>query len=321
MGAGLMRMVVALTSGRPAAAEHETELTEIAVAAAMLQSRAPQPRRARRGRLRRRHPRAAAATRDRPASARRARCRSRPRPARRRARRCRPRGSPSRFWPCGERLAPIGSRNAISDVGVGALLAACRAARRGAERPDQPAIARRGRRPAHRGHRPRWRACSTASTSGSGRSASRSRGPRMTARLLDGRALATHLRAELRQRVERLAATVGHGSPPVLAILSDGHHGAASLYAASLERAAKSVGVETEAIVDGDALVPAIERAERGPARRRHRRRPAVRGRRPPGDGWSSTSTRRRTSTAPRRRAPGAWRAASRPSFRRPRWR
>ena len=70
----------------------------------------------------------------------------------------------------------------------------------------------------------------------------------MTARLLDGRALAGHLRTELRDRVERLAETVGHGHPPVLAILTDGHHGAASLYAASLERAAKSVGVETDVI-------------------------------------------------------------------------
>jgi methylenetetrahydrofolate dehydrogenase (NADP+) / methenyltetrahydrofolate cyclohydrolase len=87
----------------------------------------------------------------------------------------------------------------------------------------------------------------------------------LTARLLDGRALATHLRAELRERVERLAETVGHGEPPVLAILSDGHHGSASLYAASLERAARSVGVETEAIVDGDSLVTAIERLNADP--------------------------------------------------------
>jgi methylenetetrahydrofolate dehydrogenase (NADP+) / methenyltetrahydrofolate cyclohydrolase len=87
----------------------------------------------------------------------------------------------------------------------------------------------------------------------------------MTARLLDGRALASHLRGELRERVERLAATVGHGEPPVLAILGDGHHGAASLYAASLERAARSAGVGTETIVDGDALVPAIERLNADP--------------------------------------------------------
>jgi methylenetetrahydrofolate dehydrogenase (NADP+) / methenyltetrahydrofolate cyclohydrolase len=87
----------------------------------------------------------------------------------------------------------------------------------------------------------------------------------MTARLLDGRALASHLRGELRERVERLAATVGHGEPPVLAILGDGHHGAASLYAASLERAALSAGIGTETIVDGDALVPAIERLNADP--------------------------------------------------------
>jgi methylenetetrahydrofolate dehydrogenase (NADP+) / methenyltetrahydrofolate cyclohydrolase len=87
----------------------------------------------------------------------------------------------------------------------------------------------------------------------------------MTARLLDGRALATHLRAELRERVERLAATVGHGEPPVLAILGDGHHGSASLYAASLERAARSTGVGTETIVDGDGLVAAIGRLNGDP--------------------------------------------------------
>jgi len=38
MGAGLLRMVVALTSGRPAAAGDETELTEIAIGAATCQS-------------------------------------------------------------------------------------------------------------------------------------------------------------------------------------------------------------------------------------------------------------------------------------------
>jgi methylenetetrahydrofolate dehydrogenase (NADP+)/methenyltetrahydrofolate cyclohydrolase len=87
----------------------------------------------------------------------------------------------------------------------------------------------------------------------------------MTARLLDGRELATRLRTELGERVERLAATVGHGHPPVLAILGDGHHGAASLYAASLERAARGVGIDTEIMVDGESLVPAIERLNADP--------------------------------------------------------
>ena len=80
----------------------------------------------------------------------------------------------------------------------------------------------------------------------------------MTARLLDGRALAHHLRPELRERVDRLAETVGHGEPPVLAIVSDGHHGAASLYAHSLERAATSVGVETTSIVDAEGHARAV---------------------------------------------------------------
>jgi methylenetetrahydrofolate dehydrogenase (NADP+) / methenyltetrahydrofolate cyclohydrolase len=64
----------------------------------------------------------------------------------------------------------------------------------------------------------------------------------VTARLLDGRDLASHLRRELLHRVERLA----NGDPdasPQLAILRSGSSEAATLYAASLERAARSVGV------------------------------------------------------------------------------
>ena len=165
-----------------------------------------------------------------------------------------------------ERLAPIGSRNAISDVGVGALLAV--AALRGAvlnvqinlpyldaERrrcatiaiDELEASARRPRRARSAPSASRSRA-----SSGDGAAARRAR-PR------------GHLRRELRDRVERLAETVGHGHPPVLAILTDGHHGAAALYAASLERAARSVGVETDVIVDGDALEPAIDRLNARP--------------------------------------------------------
>ena len=129
MGAGLMRMVVALTSGRPAAAEHETELTEIAVAAATCQSEllnlveldssaydgVIRARRLSRETDLQREARAvqiAAATRE----ATRA-----PLQTARIA---------EQVLLLGERLAPIGSRNAISDVGVGALLAS--AALRGA---------------------------------------------------------------------------------------------------------------------------------------------------------------------------------------------
>ena len=129
MGAGLMRMVVALTTGRPAAAEHEPELTEIAVAAATLQSElinlveldavaydaVIRARRLPRDTDLERQARAvqvAAAVRE----ATRA-----PLQTARLA---------EQVLSLGERLAPIGSRNAISDVGVGALLAA--AALRGA---------------------------------------------------------------------------------------------------------------------------------------------------------------------------------------------
>jgi methylenetetrahydrofolate dehydrogenase (NADP+)/methenyltetrahydrofolate cyclohydrolase len=71
----------------------------------------------------------------------------------------------------------------------------------------------------------------------------------VTARLLDGRELAARLRAELRARVEVLAGGT-RSAAPVLAIVTDGVHGAAALYAASLERAARSVGVEPLVIVD-----------------------------------------------------------------------
>lgn len=65
----------------------------------------------------------------------------------------------------------------------------------------------------------------------------------MTARLLDGRDLASHLRRELHARVERLTG----GNPdatPRLAIVRAGPSESAALYAASLERAARSVGME-----------------------------------------------------------------------------
>lgn len=71
----------------------------------------------------------------------------------------------------------------------------------------------------------------------------------MTARLLDGRDLASHLRRDLLHRVERLT----DGDPdaaPRLAILRSGQSNAAALYAASLERAARSVGVEALVLTD-----------------------------------------------------------------------
>ena len=76
----------------------------------------------------------------------------------------------------------------------------------------------------------------------------------MTARLLDGRDLASHLRRDLLHRVDRLTG----GDPdvaPQLAILRSGESNAAALYAASLERAARSVGVEPVLIADETAAL------------------------------------------------------------------
>lgn len=80
----------------------------------------------------------------------------------------------------------------------------------------------------------------------------------MTARRLDGRPLAAELRADLRDRVERLATA--SGGAPALAIVTDGVHEAAALYAASLERAAASIGVRSERIVGATRPDAEIER-------------------------------------------------------------
>ncbi len=78
----------------------------------------------------------------------------------------------------------------------------------------------------------------------------------MSARLLDGRGLASHLRRELEHRVGRLLDPDGDGAP-CLAIVRDRSSEAASLYASSLDRAARAVGVTTrliEAVSGGRAL-------------------------------------------------------------------
>jgi formiminotetrahydrofolate cyclodeaminase len=129
MGAGLLRMVVALTSGRPAAADHETELAEIAVAAAAFQSElltlVDLDAVAYDGVIRaRRLPRETDLEREARAVQIAAAIREATRAPLQTAR------IAEQVLTLGERLAPIGSRNAISDVGVGALLAV--AALRGA---------------------------------------------------------------------------------------------------------------------------------------------------------------------------------------------
>lgn len=87
----------------------------------------------------------------------------------------------------------------------------------------------------------------------------------MTARLLDGRDLASHLRRELLHRVERLTG----GDPdaaPRLAILRSGESNGAALYARGLERAARSVGVEPVLLVDEtDALLRRMDELNADP--------------------------------------------------------
>lgn len=81
----------------------------------------------------------------------------------------------------------------------------------------------------------------------------------MSARLLDGRDLASHLRRELSHRVERLSDPES-GRAPVLAILRDRSSGPAAVYAASLERAARAIGVTTRLVEGSHAseLEPAL---------------------------------------------------------------
>jgi methylenetetrahydrofolate dehydrogenase (NADP+)/methenyltetrahydrofolate cyclohydrolase len=86
----------------------------------------------------------------------------------------------------------------------------------------------------------------------------------MSARLLDGRDLASHLRRELQHRVEPLCDPDADRAP-VLAILRDRSSEAAAVYAASLERAARSIGVASR-LVEADhatALEPTVDALNR----------------------------------------------------------
>lgn len=74
----------------------------------------------------------------------------------------------------------------------------------------------------------------------------------MSARLLDGRELASHLRRELQHRLERLVEPEVDEAP-CLAIVRDGTSDAAMVYAASLERAARSIGAGTR-ILDAEGV-------------------------------------------------------------------
>jgi len=77
----------------------------------------------------------------------------------------------------------------------------------------------------------------------------------MSGRVLDGRDLASHLRRELQRRVAHLRGD-DEGPGPCLAILGDGANEGATIYANGLERAARSVGIETRFVRVTRASVP-----------------------------------------------------------------
>ena len=87
----------------------------------------------------------------------------------------------------------------------------------------------------------------------------------MTARVLDGRALASQLRGDLAERVSRLAAT-REGGAPRLAILRNGNDASAAMYAAGLERIAGDIGLETTLVEESTgALIEWVAEANRDP--------------------------------------------------------
>ncbi|MCH9036957.1 MAG: bifunctional 5,10-methylene-tetrahydrofolate dehydrogenase/5,10-methylene-tetrahydrofolate cyclohydrolase, partial [Chloroflexi bacterium] len=68
----------------------------------------------------------------------------------------------------------------------------------------------------------------------------------MTARILDGRAIAGEVRGEVRQGVDLLRLEAG--VTPGLAVVLVGQDPASEVYVAAKERAARAVGIETETI-------------------------------------------------------------------------
>jgi methylenetetrahydrofolate dehydrogenase (NADP+)/methenyltetrahydrofolate cyclohydrolase len=91
----------------------------------------------------------------------------------------------------------------------------------------------------------------------------------MTARIIDGKAVARHLRGEYRARVEALAA--GHGLRPGLAVILVGENPASQLYVSNKVRACEDVGIRSELIrlpatVAEAELLAAIDRLNADPA-------------------------------------------------------
>jgi methylenetetrahydrofolate dehydrogenase (NADP+)/methenyltetrahydrofolate cyclohydrolase len=93
----------------------------------------------------------------------------------------------------------------------------------------------------------------------------------MSGRILDGRELASHLRRELRHRLEAIGVVATddaeeEAAPSVrLAIVTDGRSEAANLYAASLERATRSIGAATEILSDPASAEDEIDRLNGDP--------------------------------------------------------
>lgn len=74
----------------------------------------------------------------------------------------------------------------------------------------------------------------------------------MTARILDGRTVASHLWRELSERVALFVER--HGAAPRLAILRFDDDGPSALYATSVERAARGVGIEPLVVTPADGI-------------------------------------------------------------------
>ena len=161
-----------------------------------------------------------------------------------------------------ERLVAVGNPNAISDIGVAAHLAlACvegGALNVGINLPSLPAddpgrggaaaeidALQNRARAAARPHRRRRR-------EPDGRTARSEADTDMTARLLDGRAVASRLWRELGDRVAAL--TDAAGTAPRLAIVHFAAGGPAAVYADSIARAARGIGIEPIVVTPPDGV-------------------------------------------------------------------
>jgi methylenetetrahydrofolate dehydrogenase (NADP+) / methenyltetrahydrofolate cyclohydrolase len=91
----------------------------------------------------------------------------------------------------------------------------------------------------------------------------------MSGRILDGRELASHLRRELRHRLEAVGGKADEAEEATssvrLAIVTDGRSEVAMLYAASLERAARSIGAATEILTDPASAADEVARLNADP--------------------------------------------------------